>query len=599
MINSVLHETILRDIIDIISDIKDEYDDAKKVVNRGSANSFTSIARATSDLVLVFPFMCDSTVSMETASMTAKAIERQCVSMLRLLFSACEVTSAENARDYLAQFHTNINRMDVGDITLDDFLSIMDQMSESGDLIVKDRKVYNTIKEQLHMMCNNATYFEESVNEEAMTDYSVLERYGTLSVLKEAKKGKGAKGNSKGRGFSRVGSTSGGSLGDILSGLDLSNDDVSNFTFNYDPSKAAAMTAKLGIRSDELSRAATRSAAASATTSSANTSSNSYKKQINDLQSQIKRQADTIHSLNKNYHDSRDKNDSYENQIKDLKGQVKNQAGVINSLSKKKDDITVKNYYTMPGGGGGSKKNDLEDPAVLAQLYKNMSDAQSRMMLDGDVKKANELMPSMMLVNYIQKTPDGDAIPSQFVCGVKCRLIPVDPVDIANRIVVKHSDKNVLMNFIRATTGEIGFIRDFLFAIDKAKIDALSQSRKGSSNKMWKVLERRSTKSKYRRYFSKSNDAAMITTLGISAELADYIKKENGINLDNPREARKIMEGYNLMGMVIIDEAAEADKFLWDTGEGYYESISFNNLERENSGGEYKKALNLMQKMYR
>ena len=53
------------------------------------------------------------------------------------------------------------------------------------------------------------------------------------------------------------------------------------------------------------------------------------------------------------------------------------------------------------------------------------------------------------------------------------------------------------------------------------------------------------------------------------------------------------------MGVVIVDEAGEGDKFLWDTGEGYYESISFNNLERENSGGEYKKALNLMQKMYR
>ena len=167
MINSVIHETILRDIVDVITDVKDEYNDAKSAVtgSKGGTN-FTSIARASSNLVLVFPFMCDSTVSMETASMTAKAIERQCVSMLRLLFSACEVTSAENARDYLAQFHTNINRMDVGDITLDDFLSIMDQMSESGDLIVKDRKVYNTIKEQLHMMCNNATYFEESVNED-------------------------------------------------------------------------------------------------------------------------------------------------------------------------------------------------------------------------------------------------------------------------------------------------------------------------------------------------------------------------------------------------------------------------------------------------
>jgi hypothetical protein len=59
------------------------------------------------------------------------------------------------------------------------------------------------------------------------------------------------------------------------------------------------------------------------------------------------------------------------------------------------------------------------------------------------------------------------------------------------------------------------------------------------------------------------------------------------------------MEGYNLMGFIVIDEATEVNKFLWDNGERYFETITFNNLERENSGGEYKKALNLMQKMYR
>ena len=600
MINSVLHETILRDIVDTITDIKDEYNDAKRVVNTGSANSFTSIARATSDLVLVFPFMCDSTISMETASMTAKAIERQCVSMLRLLFSACEVTSAENAREYLAKFHTNINRMDSGDITLDDFISVMDKMSESGDLIIKDAKVYSAIKEQIHMMCNNASYFEDSINEEAMTDYSVLERYGNLSVLKETKKNKGR--SSKGSGFNRVGSQSGGSLGDILSGIKgLSDDDISTYTLNYDPSKAASFTAKLGIRSDEASRAATRTAAANARTSSRGTihgnipSDQGYWDNLSRMASSYAPSSSRSNNRNAGSNSRNNGGSSNSNAGSNNSNKGKQNTTIVNKIDP--TPIEIKNYYKMPGGGD-PKKNNLDDPAVLAQLYKNMADAQSHMMLDGDVKKANELMPSMMLVNYIQKNDNGDAIPSQFVCGVKCRLIPVDPVDIANRIVVKHSDKNVLMNFIRATTGEIGFVKDFLFAIDKAKIDAISQ-RNGSSSKMWKVLERRSNKSKYRRYFSKSNDAAMITTLGISAELADYIKKENGIDMNNPKVARQIMEGYNLMGVVIIDEASEADKFLWDTGEGYYESISFNNLERENSGGEYKKALNLMQKMYR
>ena len=84
MINSLLHETIIRDIVDAASDIRDTVDDVQK----NTGKSISSIAKASSDLVLVFPFMCDSTVSLETASMTAKAIERQCVTMLRLLFSS-------------------------------------------------------------------------------------------------------------------------------------------------------------------------------------------------------------------------------------------------------------------------------------------------------------------------------------------------------------------------------------------------------------------------------------------------------------------------------------------------------------------------------
>ena len=103
MINSVLHETIIRDIIDMSKDIGDNVEDVKKAMSSAySKNSFTSIAKASSDLVLVFPFMCDSTVSLETASMTAKAIERQCVTMLRLLFSACQISAVDNAQDFLA-----------------------------------------------------------------------------------------------------------------------------------------------------------------------------------------------------------------------------------------------------------------------------------------------------------------------------------------------------------------------------------------------------------------------------------------------------------------------------------------------------------------
>lgn len=449
MTNSLLHETILRDIVDAASDIRDTVDDVQK--NYGK--SISSIAKASSDLVLVFPFMCDSTVSLETMSMTAKAIERQCVTMLRLLFSSCQIGTVDNGLEFIRQFHTNIKNP----VDLDDFMGYMDNMVESRQVQVIGPKIYRAVQEEVRHLYDT---LPDNVNETSLSEAVVLERYGNLEVMSEARNG-----------------------------------------------------------------------------------------------SKLKPQ--------------RGKGSTY----------------------------VTNNYYNNSKGSGDSAI--MNNPEKLAQYYKNKLDAESNRLLDSDIKKANELVPTMMTVNFVSKDDKGNNIPATFVCGVKCRLIPVDPMDIADRILVKHADKNVLLSFIRATTRETSFIKDFLFAIDKAKIDALAQSRRGSSNKMWKVLERRAIRSKWNRAFSHPNDATMITTLGISQELAEYIKKENGIDLSNPKITRPIMEGFNLMGFVIIDEAAEADKFLWDTGEGFFETISFNNLEREASGGEYKKALNLMQKMYR
>ena len=453
MINSVLHETIIRDIIDLSKDVVNNVEDFKKALPSANDNgtSYTSIARASSDLVLVFPFMCDSTVTIESQSMCAKAIERQCVSMLRMLFSALQLSKAKSpdAISFLSQFHKNISAADMRHITVDDFLSYASKLSESADVKVINPDALTIVKEQLERMKYDVE-LAESINESSLNDYSVVERNSMIHVLSEAKGGNG-----------------------------------------------------------------------------------------------------------------------------------------------KKPKMNTDKDYSK------GKKFNNNDPRDTSSYMKNRIEAEKDRILDSDIKKANELMPTMMVVDYIGTAENGDPIPMSFVCGVKCRLVPVDPMDIANRILVKHSDRNVLTSFIRATTGEIGFVKDFLLAIDTAKIDALSNSRKGSSNKMWKVLERRALKSKYRRAFSHPNDAACITTLGISSDLAEYIKKENSIDVYNPNTMRGIMEGYNLMGAVIINEATEVCQFLWDTGEGFYDSVSFTNLEREASGGEYKKALNLMQKMYR
>lgn len=269
---------------------------------------------------------------------------------------------------------------------------------------------------------------------------------------------------------------------------------------------------------------------------------------------------------------------------------------VRSSLDDLEDDISrtrsklVKHY-----------EDNIKNRETIAKTqeseYKNMQGT----ILNTEYKKANELMPTMMVINFVQKG-ESDSAPLSHVTaviGVKAKLYPVSSTDICNRISSKIADKNILNSFIRATTNEIGFFRDFLFAIDKAKLDALSYGRKSTSNKLWKVLERRSIKSKFRRSMKMYNDATAITTLVLSSDDAEYLKKNHNVDIMNVNYARKLLDSYNLMGLCIVNEATEVVSFLYDTGDDNYEKLTFSNLEREASDNSYKKIVNLLTKVSR
>ena len=134
----------------------------------------------------------------------------------------------------------------------------------------------------------------------------------------------------------------------------------------------------------------------------------------------------------------------------------------------------------------------------------------------------------------------------------------------------------------------------------KARVDAINSSRKGSSAKMWKVLERRATKNKLTKWKANKADSSPITTLIVSQDEVEYLKKDYDINLENRKIAMKLMQEYNFMGIVIADEPAETADFIWDEGnDANYETLSFRNLERESDDRNYKKIINLMTKISR
>ena len=86
----MIHETIVRDVVDIIDGVKD-FDQVDWILNK--RNSVGSIAKRASNLILVFPVLISNSLSIQTATIISKAIERKCVALLQVLFSAVNMTN--------------------------------------------------------------------------------------------------------------------------------------------------------------------------------------------------------------------------------------------------------------------------------------------------------------------------------------------------------------------------------------------------------------------------------------------------------------------------------------------------------------------------
>ena len=224
------------------------------------------------------------------------------------------------------------------------------------------------------------------------------------------------------------------------------------------------------------------------------------------------------------------------------------------------------------GGRGGCRDDDIEVPEVL----------------NAEIKKENELQPTLMEIQF--RGPDDNT--GKAIIGVKAKLHYIDRDDIIDRINSKNKDRNGLFNFLRATTREISFFKDFLFAADKAKLDAVKVSKDASP--IWKLLERRAVKSRINSIFSYTNDAAAITTILISKDTADILKSDYELDVLRPTEVLEIMDAYNIMAFVITDDVNERAWILFDDGSKEYETFSYMSLEKQSNDKDLKKLIQVM-----
>ncbi len=555
-----------------------------KKAQDANRRGYVSLVKAANNLTLVFPVIVSKTISINTDVLIMKAIERKAVTMLQMVFSAMQVAdkNIEDVYGYLAKFHKNLPN---SDFSVDDIMQISDainSMRENGLIpeSTKD-KMLRQINEAAALKAiaedlkkNTNFYMESSFNENSISSYRISTSNLGTQVITEAINRKG----------------------DYVFGLDKDGKpilpkeiiedpyDMINFgDMDYTDRKKLQMAAKEYQNEKNIDYAFWKALG----------------KELEDEKQELSNQKkleleEKMLELRKKY----DKASDAEKEAMNKRFEI-----FKDTIAKNAEERRLKNDKELADYKFGKdkeleeirrKNNWSKDQLAMAKTKFDMLKGQ---VLDSDIKKANELQPAMMIVNfYVNNDKNQLESIKDAVIGVKAKLYPMDSNEIIERIDKKSEEQGLLVMFKKVTTREISFFKDFLFALDKAKIDVVERNKKGSKAKLWQTLESRAKAYKTGKYAG-SASAAPITTLVVSQDEVEYLKKFKGIDLESYKTARKIFDGYNFMAICIVDENLEVAKFLFDTGEDNWEVYSFTALDRESSDSTYKKVVNLMTKI--
>lgn len=243
------------------------------------------------------------------------------------------------------------------------------------------------------------------------------------------------------------------------------------------------------------------------------------------------------------------------------------------------------------------EKQNGQDYASIKRVQDDINRLNQNRLVAQDIKKQNQLQGTLMVINFVDVVGQGRGqIAKTFVAGVKSRIIPVEAQDIVERLAEKNPGKNGsgLSKFVKFTTGEISLSQMISNAFTQTKLKAKNAAKnKSGIGRMWDILEKRGIANNAAKLRRVSNDASAITGLVISQETANFLKNSYDFDIERVKNAKQIMDAYNLMSIFIADEANEVVKSIYD-GNGEYEYASYSSMHKDIADKNYKKIINLL-----
>lgn len=548
------------------------YDMAKGVANvatglkkgsKASEYSYSSLAKAASKMVAVFPVLASRTVSAETAQMVTKYIEQKMCSLFVLALQQANISTAKSGIEYLRQYHQNLN---VGGDNINAIISTMDtwinayeagKINESGsisgvmhdadvdidvsslfecdrDLEISARDVAEIMK--IMQEQEKIVVYDTKLNPVSINDY-VVKEFATgdyhvsvkpLSAFTEARSN-GLRSNYRTH-------VDNGAM-DREEAKRMQDDDDADAEYAYQNKKR---------RWEEEDRAANRA---------------------RDTAREKEHQEDRATS-------AADRQRRIDREDRAERERAEDRAEARRDREESRRDR--------------ARRTTSEDRARVTS-GSNVS------LKDFDVKKMNDAVPSMLVVRFYSKLDNGEVstVPTEFIIGVKSKLIPVTTTEILRRIMNDNKDGKKFLKFMRVITGELS-ASNVIFGFSRMKDDIKSTKRKGAYGEIWNLLANRAEASREAVKHGVRNDFSAITTVLISQNDADELFREENFDISDPKNAYHFMQSYNLIAFAIADDATESLKIMMDDGEKNFEEYAYRMFERETKDGTYKKLINLM-----
>jgi hypothetical protein len=209
--------------------------------------------------------------------------------------------------------------------------------------------------------------------------------------------------------------------------------------------------------------------------------------------------------------------------------------------------------------------------------------------------KVNRFPPVLLDLTVHHKSGD-NVHETKMMIGVKAVAHVVPSVDLVTGLGTALQRDSLFLQFMRLTSGETSFVKDFVLNLGAAKARASSKTSGGT--KMLETLRRQAEWNDLRRTWvvaavSKRGFVPPTTTVIVTADEVERIRGLYGVDFSKPAVARDLLKSHNLMGFAIVDESIGLVRFYED-GDGDFDRIPMSEIKERGSQTSVKDMMTIL-----